>query len=325
MHRRFLELLPRATGESKPVIAVNLDVRGFSRFSAEVESVEAAMYIRKVYERVLSDYYSDSTFFKPTGDGLLLVFELDENDSDALRVRANLVIETAFRLIDDFATLLDGDDWIYFAVPQHLGIGIARGAASRLVADDEDTTLDYAGTVLNTASRLMDLARPRGLVVYKTFPYALLQDAFQEKLVQDDAVYVRSVAEKLPTTIFYSHGQVEISAANRRPLDEVTWKEVKREVTVRELARFERFLIDLPERPVDPSKIVVRVPFPETTSSGTKTGLMKELTLPKSEFYYDAEAGENRVSVAYSEIARRLTAARVKPGWSVKLIIRFPA
>jgi hypothetical protein len=54
MHRQFLKMLSKAKSESKPVIAVNLDVRGFSKFSLEVESVETALYVRKMDEKVLT-------------------------------------------------------------------------------------------------------------------------------------------------------------------------------------------------------------------------------------------------------------------------------
>jgi len=50
MHREFRELLERATGFSEFVVAVNVDIRGFSPFSKTVESPEVAMFIKSLYE-----------------------------------------------------------------------------------------------------------------------------------------------------------------------------------------------------------------------------------------------------------------------------------
>ena len=48
MHREFKELLKNATGRSEFIIAVLIDIRGFTPFSKSVESAEVAMFIKKV-------------------------------------------------------------------------------------------------------------------------------------------------------------------------------------------------------------------------------------------------------------------------------------
>jgi len=60
------------------VVVLFLDVRGFSSFAGSAESVEAALFLKKMYLRVLTDYFVDPDFFKPTGDGLMLVYVHDE-------------------------------------------------------------------------------------------------------------------------------------------------------------------------------------------------------------------------------------------------------
>jgi class 3 adenylate cyclase len=322
MHQQFRELLPRATGESKLVIAANLDVRGFSKFSLERDSADTAVYVRKVYERILSEYYTDASYFKPTGDGLLLVFELDENDSTGLKDRANSVVETAFRLVEDFPTLLKDDEWIYFPVPQHLGIGLARGAAARLTVDQ--LTLDYSGSVLNAASRLMDLARPRGIIIDQTFPCSLLTEELTDRLTRDDNVFVRSIAEKLPTIIYHS-GEVEINAQNRRPFDAVVWEAMTETLTLKTMTESDSFLFPLPARPLDPAKIVARIDYPGISKAGRRQpGLLNEYKVPSGFLTYDDDAGENRVSLRYREIASQLRALGVKRDWPLKLVIRLP-
>lgn len=79
MHREFKELLKDATGMSEYVIAVNLDIRGFSSFSKKVESPDVALFIKKVYSKLLDGYFPNASFFKPTGDGLLLTIPYNES------------------------------------------------------------------------------------------------------------------------------------------------------------------------------------------------------------------------------------------------------
>jgi hypothetical protein len=47
MDDQFLSVLDSATGRSELVIVVTADIRGFSKFSLEVESVETAIFIKK--------------------------------------------------------------------------------------------------------------------------------------------------------------------------------------------------------------------------------------------------------------------------------------
>jgi hypothetical protein len=80
MHRKFRELLATANGRSEFVVAVNLDIRGFSDWSRRVESSQTILYLTKVYPKLIDQYFADSWFFKPTGDGLLLVRPFVESE-----------------------------------------------------------------------------------------------------------------------------------------------------------------------------------------------------------------------------------------------------
>lgn len=70
MIRKFRD----AEGRSEFVIAVVCDIRNFSGFSVGRRAPEIAMFIRKFYEKLLSVYFTDAVFAKPTGDGLLMAF-----------------------------------------------------------------------------------------------------------------------------------------------------------------------------------------------------------------------------------------------------------
>lgn len=324
MHRRFLKLLASAKGESKPVIALNVDVRGFSKFSLEVESVDTALYIRKVYKAILESYFPDADFFKPTGDGLLLVFDIEEGNNEDLTVKANLAVERSMRLVDEFADLLAEDPWIYFSMPERIGIGIARGAASRLVAGA--ATLDYSGTVLNVASRLMDLARPGGVVIDQTFPIKLLEGDIRKRLKEDDAVFVRSVAEKEPRQIHYLENWTTISPANRRPLDQIDWKEVRRDLTLTEFKALSNwFIFDLDAEPIDPGRILVRLDYPpKAPKAGKFPDVVKEMTARPNEYRYEMSAGSPRLHVHIASLAKRAAAKGVRGTWPVTFTIHYP-
>lgn len=73
MHKDFLKLLEKATGRDEYVIAVNLDIRGFTQFSQSVESLPVATYIKKVYLKIMKGYFKNASYYKPTGDGLIVI------------------------------------------------------------------------------------------------------------------------------------------------------------------------------------------------------------------------------------------------------------
>lgn len=325
MHRKVLELLGNAQGDSRSVIAVNLDVRGFSKFSLERESVETGIYIRKIYEAILQNYFPTPSYFKPTGDGLLIVFDVPEGDTEALKKASVEVVEASILLVDNFAELLLGDDWIYFPVPTRIGIGIARGTACCLHADG--VTLDYSGAVLNTASRLMDVARPQGVVLDETFPIGLLEDKVRERFSKDDQVYLRSLAEDFPRIVYYVPDWTVISPSNRRKLDEVDWKEF---LDTRTYAQYKEkaptFVYDLESQPLDPTKIWIEIFFP--TKAPTKrnpTPVEWHIQPPPGVWEFLGEAGRHAVKIDINAVIQEIEDMGVKSTWPVTTLIRYPS
>ena len=161
LHEQLRGLLPSAHAESCQVVAMFLDIRGFSSFAAKGESFDSALYLRSVYTAILTSYFPDVDFFKPTGDGLFLVHELP---SEAPKVPAvvSSVLARCVSLVDAFGLITAEDYMVNFPVPQLLGVGVARGSVTRLVSGTR--VLDYTGRCLNLAARLMDKARPFGVV-----------------------------------------------------------------------------------------------------------------------------------------------------------------
>ena len=106
MHRQFRQLLPEAQGESGFVISVFVDIRGFSAFSQATESPDTAMYIKRVYQRLIDEYFPFASFYKPTGDGLLLIVPYSES---SLAETSMKTLTGALNCHEQFSTLCTDD------------------------------------------------------------------------------------------------------------------------------------------------------------------------------------------------------------------------
>ncbi|MDB5066925.1 MAG: putative adenylate/guanylate cyclase, partial [Chloroflexi bacterium] len=262
MHRRFRALLPEASGASEHVITAFVDIRGFSSFNERVESVESAAYIKRVYLAALDGYFRDASFFKSTGDGLMIIWAVDEA---RLLERAKVVLEASLRFVDDFATLVVGDPIINFEVPRLVGIGLGRGAASRL--SSARTILDYSGRLLNATARLMDLARPEGIVVNSNYGLQRLDAALLD-LFESADVYLRGVAETAPISIHYLKGRTVIPQKALHPIAEERWEEVTTEIKYSTFKAMRgTYTLELPSQPEHEMQVKV---FHRHTVGGDK-------------------------------------------------------
>jgi hypothetical protein len=214
VHRTLKKLLPDAAGESEWVIAANVDIRGFSaRMSANPS--ETALYLKKVYLRILDKFFAELSFFKPTGDGLLVIIPFEES---RLVEVATSAVRDCLTLVDGFSTLVEDEPLITFPHPEAVGAGVSVGSVARLVT--RRTTLDYTGRPLNVASRLMDLARPSGVVVDAAVP--ITDPALTPRFARDK-VYLKGVAEKEPLDILFTERITEIPDSYRKPITPDEW------------------------------------------------------------------------------------------------------
>ena len=206
------EALEEAEGKTEFLIAVVGDIRGFSVFSQRHESEEVALFIKRVYIKLIDEYLPFADYFKATGDGLLVAIHYNEMD---VREKAQLAVRACLKAVRDFPSFCKDDPMINFAPPDKLGFGIARGTACCLLSGG--TVIDYSGPLLNLASRLMDLARPFGVVLDGAFGVDLLP-APTKKLFRPDKVFIRSLAEREPRPIYALKNAVEVpQAARERP------------------------------------------------------------------------------------------------------------
>jgi hypothetical protein len=260
----FLERLESAEGESRFVIGINLDIRGFSDWCRD--PAQSALYLKKLYAGLYADYFSAASMVKPTGDGLMVVIVTTEEDLEDLVVKT---VADAKEIINSFGELTKAAKMINFDVPDQVGIGISRGSAVRLVA--EDVTLDYSGRVLNVASRLMDLARPAGLVLDQGFGTDLLPTELADDLVEQE-VFLKGVSPRDPVRISYWPSSVEIPAVNLKPLDEQNWEHATHRCTLGVLKKMPALALPLSAQPLSPDTLDCRVRHDQVVGDGEEEG-----------------------------------------------------
>ena len=315
MHRLFRKRLDGAKGESEFVIALNVDIRGFSKWSLEVDSAQTALFIKKVYAKLIDQYFSEAAFFKPTGDGLLVIVKFPE---DEVKEVVETVVSSAMQIVDEFADLCEDEAVINFPVPQHVGIGISRGAASRLVSGSY--TLDYSGRVLNLASRLMDIARPKGVVFDSHFGIDLLPADIRDQFAAGQ-VYLPGVAPRIPLDIRYWPSSIEIPSMNLTPIGTPEWEHVEHTAPRKHFEGISHFALDLPSHPHDPRSLRCEVQHDEITPGGRRSqAYSRNFTIPLD--YIDA-AGQPEARIKVEDLMRELDAGEVKSSWPVRVKMSY--
>jgi class 3 adenylate cyclase len=244
LHERLRQVLPSAETEASYAAATFLDVRGFSSFAARSESFDVAHYLRAIYSRILEEYFDDYEFFKPTGDGLLLVHALPSTSSGIAATLSSLV-ERSLRLVEAFPRLADGDVMITAAVPANLGIGIARGPVSRLIAGG--LVLDYTGHCLNVAARLMDKARPKGVVLFDVHASTLLAPEVAAQMTED-SIFLRGVSTDLSPVWVSQDVVIEPTDRTAPTTSRMTWGDTS-PMPVGQVLGHDTFGFELPRLP----------------------------------------------------------------------------
>jgi hypothetical protein len=316
MHRLFREQLDSATGKSEFVIAENLDVRGFSDWSLQVDSAQTALYVKKLYSKLIDKYFADASFIKPTGDGLFVIRAFEEDELEEAAAKA---VTDAMEIVETFHSLVSDEDMINFPVPRDVGIGIARGAASKLSSDER--TLDYSGRVLNLASRLMDLARPRGVVMDHGFGLNLLPDEVAAQF-HDDSAILKGIAPTEPLPVHCWPDEVEVPAWHKTPIGEERWehKEVKHTLKQFEDMSFNAFRVELDPPPLPGTEIECEGVCPTITPSGKKRRGNRywKPTVVTSE-----ARGTNFAHIDLKHLIDKMHEMKVKSTWTVRVKISY--
>lgn len=317
MHRLFRNALERATGESKSVIVVIADVRGFSAFSMRYESPDTAMFIKRVYMKLIDSYFSSASFYKPTGDGLVLTFPFRES---TLRKVSQTVIAGCIACHSEFGSVCSGDPMINFEVPGKIGIGVARGTACRLVSGNK--TLDYSGRLLNLTSRLTDLARPSGIVVDGAFDISLLTDEQQAIFEEDNSIYLRGIAEDKPTQIYYIPEFTVIPKYNKQPIASKKWKVQTNVKSCSDILKIgSPFRYSLESEPISRDDIEVIITHPKKIGGEFRPEYQG---IPKFyAFKYELAMGKPVLWVDFPKLARLLKKEQVEEDMLIIISIGY--
>jgi len=312
MYNDFRNALDNATGQSEDVVIVFVDIRGFTNFFKTKDSHDTAKYIKRVYIQLIDEYFPSATFYKPTGDGLLVVIKYDHK---TIQDKCKEVIKSCLRCHDEFAEICKGDPMVNFDVPKSVGIGVSRGTACCLKSDD--VILDYSGHLLNLASRLMDIARPSGIVIDGAFKIDLLSKEDQELFAEDKA-FLRSIAEDKPIKVYVLKGVVSIPIENKRPFSE---KIVTKEYTCEEWKSmtakwFSVFLESPSENPEE-----LKVSCVHKDIGGKLSNL--NIGHPFSDFRYLTKLGRPVVDINLKTLKSYLESKNLPYDAKVKIIVDY--
>lgn len=228
-------------------------------------------------------------------------------------------VASALSLELNFAGLTRDDPLLNFPVPQSVGVGIARGSATRLTGDGK--TLDYSGYPLNLASRLMDLARPRGVVFDVGIGEDLVGEGLLKRFDQAD-VYLRGLAEVEPLSIRKTQ-DVDIPLSNRAPIGVEIIHEEPFGRTLAQLRKLARYRILLRSAPVAESTIRLEIEWLMVDGSGNKHKTeTRGLELSEQARTY-SNAGTPALLVDFSEVLSFLESEGVKPRWQIHLHVSY--
>jgi class 3 adenylate cyclase len=318
MHKELFENLPGARGVSEHVIAIFLDIRGFSSFAKIEESNDTAMFLRKMYLKILSEYFTDPSFFKPTGDGLMIIYAHEEEKLSEVATKS---VATALTLVGDFPDLLATDPMINFTVPTELGIGVARGGATRLASGE--LTLDYSGRPLNVAARLMDLARPLGVVTEASFTEAVVGTESHSRFTESSA-YVKGIAEDESMKILLVEDWTRIPDSARRPIGKYDWyhQQVRSTTLAEARVRSPVFIHELSKQPAFPGQIVFNAFVPMPTASGRRSaGGLSHIITVTGDFLDNA--GTPEFNADYATFVEIMEGLKVNPSWEIKFKLSY--
>jgi class 3 adenylate cyclase len=317
MHREFRTLLDDAKGFSEPVIAVFIDVRGFSAFSQEMESPDTAMYIKRVYIRLIDEYFPGASFYKPTGDGLMVILPFDEKSLPTVSAAA---VQGALACVEGFPKICEGDLMINFDVPKKVGIGIARGTACKLTANDK--VLDYSGRLLNLSARLMNIARPMGIVIDGDFKMELIPEAVRPRFKATN-VFLRGIAENAPRVVYTADTVSAIPKENLSRPEDPKWHTLTYEKTLAELNKMGRFRLNLVPVPTDSSTFVIQAIHQAYRKGKPLVGQDTIRRLDPKMYAHQIEGDSQQIIFVLPSIVNAIRADKVPFKVKVKLTAKY--
>jgi hypothetical protein len=210
---------------------------------------------------------------------------------------------------------------VNFETPDKIGFGIARGTACCLVSGD--TIVDYSGHLLNLASRLMDLARPSGIVLDGAVDLELLDKETQGLFVAEN-VWIRGVAETEPTPIYVLNGVVEIPEDAKRPIRFESWEEESMTHRVSEWKAYPpRIMINIRNRLKRADGIIVELVYRVRKTGKPPEGLWIHHPLTVDAYSYTVLGNEPCVFVDRRLVADYAKRKKLRADEPVKIRILY--
>lgn len=280
------------------------------------------LYLTKIYPRIIDEYFADQWFFKPTGDGLLLVRSFEEDELSGL---VSKTIGDCFQIVDSFPDLCEREPMVNFRTPTEVGIGLAQGAASRLLATDpndpdRELTLDYSGRVLNLASRLMELARPRGVVVDSGFGAGLIPDNVRGRLKSEEG-YVRGVSPEDAVKVYFDPDLTRLPASFKQKPNELDWNSEVRSFTLKEIEEhLNPHHFRLAHNPAEGTVSCVVTHSALSPSKRRISGLQTNFDYPHQQF---RDGNVDVVAVDFPSLAKLLREKGLKGPWPVSVRVQY--
>ena len=318
MGTELRKLLDNAKGTDEHVVAIVVDIRGFTPFCKEEESINVANFLKRVYIKIIDDYFPKASFYKPTGDGLLIVITYTAN---SLKDVVTNTMTNCLNLLEDFKKLREGDNMIYFPTPENVGIGISRGAACCISSDG--TVIDYSGRVINLASRLNDFARPSGIVFDSSLGLTLLPNEIQGVFLCDN-VYVRGIAESKPIAVYFTKQHTIIPPSRKVPLKEPEWSAITYQDSFKTLRESSsggdsHYVMEI-NKPLDEKQIHVNVSF----KIGTQVKLIF-LDMTSRGVKYVHYGKGHYVEIAFPVLIEELSKKKLQDDTIVIFEVSYPA
>jgi len=273
------------------------------------------MFIKRVYMKMIDSYFDFASFYKSTGDGLLLVIPFNENN---LKEVSQKTIERCMACHSEFGNICNNDPMIYFEVPDKIGIGVARGTACCLISGE--TVIDYSGRLLNLASRLTDIARPSGIVIDGSFGINLLSEEQQDNF-EEAEVYLDGIHEYDPIQVYFTKEFTTIPKRNRQPIAAKRWQHEKDVKPYRDLLKFNSFRYSLKSEPRSSDDIKITIEHSKVI--GGRVSKQYSSYYDFEDFTYLMIADKPIVRVDFAALREILKPQRVKKNMNVIIDIAY--
>jgi GTP cyclohydrolase III len=111
MSKQLRNQLDKAKGTAQHIVALMFDVRDFTDFCQKADSYDVANFVRRIYIKAIDEYFPDGSYYKPTGDGLLVILPCSR---EQIKETVNDIVKRSLKFVKDFNSLCKKDPLIYF-------------------------------------------------------------------------------------------------------------------------------------------------------------------------------------------------------------------